>query len=89
MLVRNQLRGNDFSPLEQSGEQARALELGAKVITIKKLYEGVIIKIDNGSSSFWQAKSTEEDAIGFGLMDRQRVKMWLRDAFREFDDVGV
>jgi len=49
----------------------------------------VIMKIDNGSHSFAQAKSTEEDSIGFGLMDRQRVKMWLRDAYREFDDVGV
>ena len=89
VLVRNQLRGNDFSLLERSGEQTRAQELGAKVITIKKLYEGVIMKIDNGSHSFAQAKSTEEDSMGFGLMDRQRVKMWLRDAYREFDDVGV
>jgi hypothetical protein len=22
-------------------------------------------------------------------MDRQRVKMWLRDVYREIDDVGV
>ncbi|MEO7335788.1 MAG: mobilization protein [Caldimonas sp.] len=89
VLVRNQVRGNDFGILEESGEQARAVALGAKVITIKKLYEGVMNKIDNGSSSFAQAKSAEKDSTGLGLMDRQRVKMWLRDTFREFDDVGV
>src|ERR1700741_3327404 len=36
VLVRNQIRGNDFSVLEQSGEQARAASLGARVVTIKK-----------------------------------------------------
>jgi hypothetical protein len=88
VLVRNQVRGNDFSVLEQSGEQARAQALGAKIVSVKRLHEGVINKIDSGSSSFWKAKTSEKDG-GLGLMDRQRVKMWLRDAYREMDDVGV
>jgi CobQ/CobB/MinD/ParA nucleotide binding domain len=90
VLVRNQVRGNDFSVLEQSGLQQRALELGAKIVSIKKLHEGVIQKIDAGSSSFWKAKNPQEpSAGGLGMMDRQRVKMWLRDVYREIDDVGV
>ena len=36
VLVRNQIRGNDFSVLEQSGEQARALQLGARMVSVKK-----------------------------------------------------
>jgi len=89
VLVRNQVRGNDFSQLEQSGEQARAEALGARVVTIKRLHEGVINKIDSGSSSFWKAKTSDKDTTGLGLMDRQRVKMWLRDSFREMDEVGI
>jgi hypothetical protein len=89
VLVRNEVRGNDFSVLEQSGEQARAQALGAKIVSVKRLHEGVINKIDSGSSSFWKAKTSEKDGTGLGLMDRQRVKMWLRDAYREMDDVGV
>jgi hypothetical protein len=90
VLVRNQVRGNDFSVLEQSGQQQRALEFGAKIVSVKKLHEGVIQKIDAGSSSFWKAKSATDPASGgLGLMDRQRVKMWLRDVYREIDDVGV
>jgi hypothetical protein len=90
VLVRNQVRGNDFSTLEQSGEQARALALGAKIVSIKKLNEGVMNKIDAGSSSFWKAKTSHDSTDGgLGLMDRQRVKMWLRDVYREIDDVGV
>ena len=89
VLVRNQIRGNDFSLLEESGEQARAVALGAKVVTVKRLHEGVIQKIDGGSSSFWKAKSSDKDSTGLGLMDRQRVKMWLRDAYREMDEIGI
>jgi len=90
VLVRNQIRGNDFSVLEQSGQQQRALELGAKIVSIKKLNEGVMNKIDAGSSSFWKAKTSHDSTDGgLGLMDRQRVKMWLRDVYREIDEVGV
>jgi len=88
VLVRNQVRGSDFSTLEQSGEQARAISLGANVVSVKKLNEHVIQKIDATSSSFWQAKA-DQDSSGLGLMDRQRVRIWLRDVYREFDDVGV
>ena len=90
VLVRNQIRGNDFSVLEQSGEQARAMQLGARVVTVKKLGDSVINKIDAGSSSFWKAKNPQDPTGGgLGLMDRQRVKAWLRDVYREIDDVGV
>ncbi len=89
VLVRNQIRGNDFSLLEQSGEQARAEALGAKIVSIKRLHEGVINKIDSGSSSFWKAKTSDKDSTALSLMDRQRVKMWLRDAYREMDEIGI
>ena len=90
VLVRNQVRGNDFSVLEQSGQQARALDMGAKVVTLKKLHDGVIQKIDAGSSSFWKARTAQDaDSGGLGLMDRQRVKMWLRDVYSELDNVGL
>jgi hypothetical protein len=89
VIVKNHVRGSDFSLLEQSGEQARAEQLGAKTIAIKHLNDGVIHKIDASSSSFWKAKTPQEDGTGLGLMDRQRVRMWLRDAYREVDGVGL
>ena len=90
VLVRNQVRGNNFSVLEQSGEQARAIGLGAQVVTIKHLHDNVINKIDAANSSFWAAKNiADKDAASLGLMDRQRVKMWLRDVYRELDAIGV
>lgn len=90
VLVRNQVRGSDFSLLEQSGEQARAEALGAQVVSMRHLHDGVINKIDATNSSFWAAKNTGAlDNAGLGLMDRQRVKMWLREVYREIDAVGI
>jgi len=90
VLVRNQVRGSDFTVLEQSGVQARAMELGAQVVSVRHLHDSVINKIDATNSSFWAAKNTGAgDAAGLGLMDRQRVKMWLRDVYREFEAAGV
>jgi len=90
VLVFNQLRGDDFSILRESGELALALALGARTVSIKRLHEGAIQKIDATSSSFWAAKnSADKESTGLGLMDRQRVKMWLRAAYLEIDAVGV
>ncbi len=86
VLVRNQVRGSDFSALDTSGQQQRAEELGARVVQLKKLSEGAMLKIDGASSSFWKATTP---GGGLGLLDRQRVKTWLADSYRELDPVGV
>ena len=90
VLVRNHLRGDDFSQLDKSGEQARALAFGAQVINIKHLHDPVVQKIDAANASFWSAKhNTAKDGIGLGLMERQRLKMWLNHAMGEIDKVTV
>lgn len=90
VLVRNQLRGDDFSQLEQSGEQARALGLGASIVDIKHLHDGVVQKIDAGNASFWAAKNGS-NTIGarLGLMERQRLKLWMNHAYAAFDSAPV
>ena len=90
VLVRNQLRGDDFSLLDNSGEQGRAIALGAQVITFKHLHDPVVNKIDAANASFWAARNnTGRDGPGLGLMERQRLKMWLAHAMGEIDRVAV
>ena len=90
VLVRNQMRGDDFSLLERSGEQDRAEALGARTVSIKHLSDAIIQKIDASSSSFWAAQhDTEKSRTGLGLMDRQRLKMWLRDANQQIEKAVV
>ena len=90
VLVRNQIRGDDFGILAKSGEQERALNLGARVINIKHLNDTVINKVDAVSSSFWHAANqTERDSAPLGMMDRQRLKMWLRDVYAQLDAAQI
>jgi len=66
------------------------LELGAQTISIRRLHDAVIRKIDATSSSFWAAKnSADKESTGLGLMERQRVKTWLRDSYQELDKAGI
>jgi hypothetical protein len=90
VLVRNQLRGDDFSQLERSGQLERAVGLGAKVISIKRLHDAVVQKIDTRNSSFWAARhSSALDGPGLGLMERQRLKLWLHHAYGEIAKAEV
>lgn len=90
VLVRNQLRGDDFKLLEASPAYAQAQALGAASLSIKHLNDAVMQKIDATNSSFWAAsQAADKDATGLGMMDRQRVKVWLRDAYAGLAQVGA
>lgn len=90
VLVQNQLRDENFGILDASGNKQRALDLGAKVITLKRLYAPVMTKIDSNSFSFWAAQNkTPEQLDSLGLLDRQRLKIWLGHAYKEIASAGV
>jgi hypothetical protein len=90
VIVLNQLRGDNFDLFEKSGLKEQALALGAKIVSLKRLHEPVINKIDAGSTNFWAARNkSENDPNGLGILERQRVKMWLGSAYEQIDSVGV
>jgi len=88
VLVQNHIRGDNFELLDASGEKQRALELHARIINVKRLHETSMIKIDGHSSSFWSATQSS-DAHALGILERQRVKMWLKNAYSEIDTLHV
>jgi hypothetical protein len=60
------------------------------IITLKHLHDPVMTKIDAGSTSFWAATNKSAANVkGLGLLERQRVKLWLRDAYAQIDTVEV
>lgn len=90
VLVLNQLRGENFDIFEKSGEKDRALQLHARIISLKRLHDAVITKIDAGSTSFWAAKNkSATDVKGLGLLERQRVKVWLKHAYEQIDSAWI
>jgi hypothetical protein len=90
VLVLNQLRGDGFEIFEKSGEKARANGLHAKTLTLKRLGNEVIQKIDAGNSSFWAAQQkSPTNQKGLGILERQRVKVWIKHAYEQIDAVGI
>ncbi len=47
-----------------------------------------MIKIDSHSSSFWSA-TQNTGAHALGILERQRVKMWLKNAYSEIDTLPI
>jgi hypothetical protein len=89
-LVLNQLRGSDFHILDQSGEKQRAIEMGAGIVTLMRLDESSMLKIDASSASFWSiANKSDGDVSGLRLLERERVKVWLKNSFEEIARPGV
>jgi hypothetical protein len=90
VLVLNQLRGDNFDLFEKSVEKAQADGLRAKVVSLKRLNQEAIAKIDSANSSFWAAQQkSPENGKGLGILQRQRVKVWLHHAYEQIDRVGI
>ncbi len=88
VVVQNHLRGDSFDIFNTSGlpEQARALN--APVISIKRLPEAAMMKIDSHSSSFWAAtQKQDEGGLRLGVLERQRVRTWLNNAYAAIGSV--
>jgi hypothetical protein len=89
-LVLNQLRGDDFALFEQSGLKHLALELGAQMVVLPRLQEAAMTKIDVNSCSFWAATNSADKSVsGLGLLERQRVKTWLKKVYEGFDLLDI
>jgi hypothetical protein len=86
--VHNQLRGDSFEILNDSGQIDRAQALGATLITIKRLDEPSMLKIDARSGSFWAATQADDNGLKLGVLERQRVRSWLTSAYDAFGFVN-
>lgn len=84
IMVENLGRGDNFAAFEQSETFHKALAAGAQKITLGRLHPTVTQKIDFADLSFWAAANSRET---LSLTERQRVKVWLNNAYQQFDDV--
>jgi hypothetical protein len=90
VIVLNHLRGDNFDLFDASPVKERILELKGRILNLRRLHEPVINKIDATSTSFWAAQNrNEEGNRTLGILERQRVKVWLRHAYEEIDRAGV
>jgi hypothetical protein len=85
VIVRNLGRGTDFSQLDGSAAMARALTLGAQVLNLPQLHEASMRKIDRQNVSFWAAVNHRSGDDSLGLLERQRVRSWLKKSYETFE----
>jgi hypothetical protein len=86
VVVKNLGRGKDFSAFEASRARAQASALGAPVLDLPELHATTMRKLDHHNLSFWAAANNRD--AGLGLMERQRVKVFMRRAYQQFDAVA-
>ena len=73
-----------------AGQQGVELGLGARTVDVRRLHDAVVQKIDARNASFWLAKNGSAiDGPGLGLMERQRLKMWMNHAYAEITRMGA
>ncbi len=90
VVVLNHGRGARFDAFHASSQKVSARELGAKIIELPKLHEGSMRQVDHSNSSFWAAIHAAENGDQLlGILDRQRVKIWLRKIYAELDSLGL
>lgn len=90
VVVLNHGRGARFDAFHASSQKIRAQELGAKIIELPKLHEGSMRQVDHSNSSFWAAINADGNGDQLlGILDRQRVKVWLRKVYAELDSLGL
>ena len=89
IVVKNLGRGSDFSQLEASSAMKKAQALGGHVITLPQLHEASMRKIDRQNASFWAAAHTSTGTDALGMLERQRVKTWLKTAYAAIDTLPL
>jgi len=91
ILVKNHGRGSDFSYFDLSEAKERALSFGAQIIDLPALQAGAMRKIDRIGASLWAAANNKDEALGptLGMLERQRVRVWLANTYKLLDEVFV
>ena len=90
VVVKNRVRGDNFDLFERSAVREKLEAWQSPVVTLKALHHPIMNKIDHMDKSFWAATNNNGDKqSALGLMERQRVKAWLRHAYAEFECIGI
>ena len=89
LVVKNLGRGTNFSQLEESVALGKALSLGGQLITLGQLHDASMRKIDRLNASFWSAINIRSGPEALGMLERQRVKTWLRTTYATLDGLPL
>lgn len=84
VVVQNHGRGDNFDDFERSAAYRLAQTRNTYVLSLDRLQSELTQKIDFNNSSFWSAINNEN---GLSIIGRQRMRVWLQNAYRKLDDL--
>ncbi len=84
VVVQNKGRGEHFERFLQSDTYMQALDQGVALIELPRLHAKLTQKIDFNNSSFW---AVANDRRLMNIAERQRMKVWLRHAYEQLEQV--
>jgi hypothetical protein len=84
VVVQNLGRGSDFKRFKASNAFKKAIERDALVLELPQLQTKLTQKIDFNNSSFW---AVANDRNIMNIAERQRMKVWLRKAYEQLEQL--
>jgi MinD superfamily P-loop ATPase len=89
IVVKNHGRGADFSHIDEAPALKKAISLNARVVELGQLHEASMRKIDAQNTDFQTAMSQKTGPDALGLLERQRVKTWLKTSYEFLDTLPI
>ncbi len=89
IVVKNYGRGADFEMFEQAAAVKKAVSLGATVVELFPLHETSMHKIDVRNLGFLEAATSTSGPQALAMLERQRVKTWLRHVYAMLDPLEL
>jgi hypothetical protein len=89
VIVKNFGCGKDFSDLEEGLGRWNSLNAQSlRQVSLPALHDVTMRKVDKSNFSFWAATHLSDGAgPKLGIMERQRVKVWLKKSYAAIDEV--
>ncbi|TDO98945.1 mobilization protein [Marinomonas balearica] len=85
VVVQNYGRGSDFSRFKASATFKAAEKQDALILDLPKLQTKLTQKMDFNNSSFWAVANNKSL---MNIAERQRMRVWLRNAYEQLDQLG-
>lgn len=81
VVVKNFGRGKDFSLFEGSPAKQRLDAVQGSTIALPELDPTAMLRIDTTGASFWAAANSTDAPYTLRALERQRVRLWLKQAY--------
>jgi hypothetical protein len=85
IIVKNLGRSQDFSQFDASETKRKLDALGGTVNELPALDSAVMYRIDAMGASFWAAANATNGQFALRPLERQRVRLWLKQAYAPLD----